>query len=147
MATVKPRATGIPAVARAVRTGVMPAFLSKIDKTVGGVALIPTNKPSTDAIVDVVADIGGFGEDLRVICAVKAGSVGTVALNRRFHDIFAVGKRRRPTMHFAEGEPVTFLRNDYQRDLRNGSLGRITDIDGEVLHVDFEGGRARACRR
>lgn len=132
-------ATGIPAVARAVRAGTMPAFLSKIDKTVGGVALIPTDQPSANAIVDVVADIGGFSEDLRVICAVKAGPVGTVALNKRFHDIFAVGKRRHPTRHFAEGEPVMFLRNDYQRELRNGSLGRIAGIDGEVVQVDFDG--------
>jgi exodeoxyribonuclease V alpha subunit len=132
-------ATGIPAVARAVRAGTMPVFLGQIDTTAGGVALIPADKPSTDAIVDVVADLGGFAEDLRVICAVKAGPVGTEALNKRFHDIFAVGKKRHPTRHFAEGEPVMFLRNDYQRDLRNGTLGRIAAIDGEVLRVDFDG--------
>jgi exodeoxyribonuclease V alpha subunit len=70
---------------------------------------------------------------------VKAGPVGTVALNKRFHDIFAVGKRRHPTWPFAEGEPVMFLRNDYQRELRNGSLGRVAGIDGETVQVDFDG--------
>jgi exodeoxyribonuclease V alpha subunit len=132
-------ATGIPAVARAVRAGTMPVFLSQFAKCAGGVALIPADKPSTDAIVDVVADLGGFAKDLRVICAVKAGPVGIEALNKRFHDIFSVGKQSHPTRQFAEGEPVMFLRNDYQRDLRNGTLGRIAAIDGEVLHVDFDG--------
>jgi exodeoxyribonuclease V alpha subunit len=111
----------------------------KVDATSGGVALIPTAEISTDQIVDVVADLGGFAEDLRIVCAVKAGSAGTEALNARFHDIFAVGKQRHPTRRLAEGEPVMFLKNDYQLGLRNGSLGRITGIEDAKVTVDFDG--------
>lgn len=131
--------TGIPAVAKAVREGRMPAFLDHVDRVAVGVTLVGTDNSDAEKIVDVVADLGGFSEDLRIVCAVKAGPVGTEALNRRFHDIFGVGKLRHPTLQFAEGEPVMFLRNDYQRGLRNGSLGRIVKIDGETIHADFDG--------
>lgn len=132
-------ATGIPAVAGAIRSGRLPNLPDKVDASSGGVALIPLGEVTTDQIVDVVADLGGFADDLRIVCAVKAGPAGIEALNARFHDIFAVGKRRHPTGRLAEGEPVMFLKNDYQSGLRNGSLGRITGIvDGKVT-VDFDG--------
>jgi exodeoxyribonuclease V alpha subunit len=132
-------ATGIPAVAGAVRSGRLPRLPDKVDTTSCGVALIPSGEPTADQIVDVVADLGGLAEDLRIVCAVKAGPGGTEALNTRFHDIFAVGKRRHPTRRLAEGEPVMFLRNDYRLDLRNGSLGRILTIEGERVTVNFDG--------
>ncbi|MHC2279884.1 exodeoxyribonuclease V alpha subunit [Bradyrhizobium diazoefficiens] len=132
-------ATGIPAVAGAVRSGRLPSLPDKVDAGSGGVALIPEGEVTTDQIVHVVADLGGFSEDLRIVCAVKAGPAGTEALNTRFHDIFAVGRRRHPTRCLAEGEPVMFLKNDYQAGLRNGSLGCITAIeDGKVI-ADFDG--------
>jgi exodeoxyribonuclease V alpha subunit len=131
--------TGIPAVARAVRAGALPDLPSSTDGLDGGVALVPATELTTDAVVDVVADLGGFSDDLRILCAVKAGPTGTETLNARFHAILAVGKRRHPTRHFAEGEPVMFLRNDYQRDLRNGSLGRIVSIEDDRITVDFDG--------
>ncbi|MDF0522245.1 AAA family ATPase [Bradyrhizobium yuanmingense] len=132
-------ATGIPAVAGAIRSGRLPELPDTLDATSGGAALIPRGEVTTDQIVDVVADLGGFKEDLRIVCAVKAGSAGTEALNARFHDIFAVGKRRHPTRRLAEGEPVMFLKNDYQLGLRNGSLGRITGIEDAKVAVDFDG--------
>lgn len=131
-------ATGIPAVARAIRSGRLPCLLDKVDSHSGGVALISSNEMSADQIVDVVASLGGFAEDLRIVCAVKAGPVGTEALNVRFHDIFAVGKRRHPTRRLAEGEPVMFLKNDYRLGLRNGSLGRITGIEDAKVTAAFD---------
>lgn len=132
-------ATGIPAIASAIRIGQLPELPDKVDASSSGVALIPSGDLATQQIVDVVADLGGFAEDFRIVCAVKAGPAGTEAVNARFHDIFAVGKRRHPTRRLAEGEPVMFLRNDYQRDLRNGSLGRILKIDEAKVTVDFDG--------
>ncbi|MEY9185043.1 exodeoxyribonuclease V alpha subunit [Bradyrhizobium sp. USDA 326] len=132
-------ATGIPAVAGAIRSGRLPDLPSNVDATSGGVALIAAAEVTTDQIVDVVADLGGFSEDLRIVCAVKAGPAGTEALNARFHDIFAVGRRRHPTRRLAVGEPVMFLKNDYQAGLRNGSLGRITAIEDSKVTADFDG--------
>ncbi len=132
-------ATGIPAIAAAVRAGRLPPLPRSAGQHCQGVALVGAEKVSTDDIVDIVAGLGGFSDDFRILCAVKAGPVGTEALNQRFHDIFAVGRRRHPTKHFAEGEPVMFLRNDYRLDLRNGSLGRVAGIDGMAVQVDFDG--------
>lgn len=132
-------ATGIPAVARAVKAGDLPELPSSVDVRSGGVALIRSAEISADQIVDVIADLGGFSDDLRIVSAVKAGPAGTEALNARFHNIFAVGRRRHPTRRLAEGEPAMFLRNDYQRDLRNGSLGRVTAIEDGKVTVNFDG--------
>lgn len=131
--------TGIPSVARAVRAGALPDLPSEVLGLAGGVALVQTDEIATNDIVDVVADLGGFSDDLRILCAVKAGPAGTEVLNKRFHEIFAVGRRRHPTRDFAEGEPVMFLKNDYRLDLRNGSLGRITAIEDDLVTVDFDG--------
>jgi exodeoxyribonuclease V alpha subunit len=133
--------TGIPVVARAVRAGEVPRWLGDVREGSHGVALLDTDQVTSDDVVDVVERLGGFAGDLRILCPVKAGPVGTEALNRRFHDIVAVGRRRHPTRHMAEGEPVMFLRNDYRRDLRNGSLGEVAGINGEVVVVDFDGVR------
>lgn len=43
----------------------------------------------------------------------------------------------------AIGEPVMFLKNDYQRGLRNGSLGVVRALDGDVLVCDFDGDEQR----
>lgn len=130
--------TGIPAVGRAVRDGLLPALPSKAPNHGSGVILIPAaEKATTEEIVDVVADLGGFTHDLRIVSAVKAGPFGIEALNERFHAIMAVG---RPKLRgFAEGEPVMFLKNDYRRDLRNGSLGVVSAIRDGTIVVDFDG--------
>jgi exodeoxyribonuclease V alpha subunit len=132
-------ATGIPAVAKSVRAGDLPVLPDSAGQHRHGVVLVRAEEASTDDIVDVVAAMGGFADDLRILCAVKAGPVGTEALNQRFHEIFAVGRPRHPTKYFADGEPVMFLRNDYRLDLRNGSLGRVVGVDGAALQVEFDG--------
>lgn len=42
---------------------------------------------------------------------------------------------------FTIGDPVTFLRNCYERGLRNGSLGRVLDIvaEDETMTCQFDG--------
>ena len=95
------------------------------------------NPLQTDDVVDLVADLGGFGNDLRILAATKAGPAGVEALNARFHAIMAAG---RPALRgFSEGEPLIFLKNDYRRDLRNGSLGVVTEIRQSVLAAEFDG--------
>jgi exodeoxyribonuclease V alpha subunit len=91
----------------------------------------------TEDVVDLVADLGGFGDDLRIIAATKAGPVGIEAINARFHAIMAAGLAE--FRGFAVGEPVMFLKNDYRLDLRNGSLGKVTSVLAESLVVDFDG--------
>lgn len=129
----------IPAVAGQVRQGRLPTLAHDLAGS-AGVVLVPTiGAPLASHVIDVLAAIGGFAEDVRILSPVKAGPVGTLALNAAFHSIMAAGRRRMQSHAFAVGEPVIFGRNDYQRDLRNGSLGVVVDVEGEVLTADFDG--------
>ncbi|WP_162003504.1 AAA family ATPase [Microvirga tunisiensis] len=133
-------ASGIPIVAASVRNGVLPSIPSRIDAG-DGVILVPTVKaPTADDVVDIVATLGGFTDDLRILSPVKAGDSGTLALNASFHAIMSPGRSRFPGRAFALGEPVIYGKNDYRRDLRNGSLGTVVGVDRGVLTVDFDGG-------
>ncbi|MGO4513834.1 ATP-binding domain-containing protein [Bradyrhizobium sp. 2TAF36] len=73
----------------------MPDLPGAVDATSGGVALIRSGEVTTDQIVDVIAHLGGFAEDLRIVSTVKAGAAGTDALNARFHGIFRPGSSPR----------------------------------------------------
>jgi exodeoxyribonuclease V alpha subunit len=131
-------ATGIPAVGRALRAGTLPSLPAEVAGAGSGVVMIP--RPGgvrTEDVVDVVADLGGFAQDLRVLSATKAGPAGIEALNARFHAIMAAG--RPEAKGFAEGEPVMFLKNDYRRDLRNGSLGVVKAVGEGAIVCDFDG--------
>lgn len=129
-------ASGIPAVSCSIRNGSVPD-LERYAQQRAGVSLVAcTADELADRIEDVAADLGGIGDDLRILSAVKAGPAGILALNQRFHRIMAAG--RKTLMGYAVGEPVMFLKNDYQRGLRNGSLGTVTGLE-EVLVCDFDG--------
>ena len=96
-------------------------------QTQSGVVMICKENPlQTDDVVDLVADLGGFA----TICAFspppRPARPASRRSNARFHAIMAAG---RPALRgFSEGEPLIFLKNDYRRDLRNGSLGVVTEI-------------------
>ena len=114
-------ASGIPMVAAAVREGRVPK-LAAFDIGVAGVSLLECRQEEVaDRVVDVVAELGGIA-NARILSALKSGSSGTIALNTRFHRIVSAGHSA-GNSRFRLGEPVVFLRNDYRRDLRNGSLG------------------------
>lgn len=81
------------------------------------------------------------GNDWRVIGSVKNGRAGVNDINASFHQRCSTGRKRLDGYWFAEGDPIVFLRNDYERGLMNGSLGRIIEVlpaEGALV-VDFEG--------
>ncbi|WP_127752629.1 AAA family ATPase [Devosia sp. 1566] len=129
---------GIPAVSRVIRAGSMPEF----DQFRGpgqGVSFVQAPKSQmADIITDIAADLGGIGDDLRILSAVKAGDAGVHGLNGRLHDFVARG--RRVVSGYAVGEPIMFLKNDYRRDLRNGSLGTVVSL-GDGVECDIDGRR------
>lgn len=129
---------GIPLVSRAIRAGATPS-LDEFAGTGQGVSFVPAPKNRmADVITDIAADLGGIGDDLRVLSAVKAGDAGVQGLNGRLHGFVARG--RRVVSGYAVGEPVMFLKNDYRKDLRNGSLGTVVSLEGGV-ECDFDGRR------
>ena len=138
--------SGIPLVAKAIRERRLPAF----DQYHGrgeGVSLIQASLDSIPSLVEQVAeDLGGFDGDLMIVTATNRGPAGVDRLNRRFHDKYKQ-QTRLPELkgslgqYFCPGEPVIHLRNDYQRTVFNGSLGKILDVDlGEQsLTADLDG--------
>lgn len=125
--------SGIPVVAAAIRNGRLPG-LEPFDRETGDVSILDCgpNEVATQ-LVDVVAELGGIGP-VRILSALKAGASGTAAMNACFHRIMSLGGTA-GSSRFVAGEPVVFLRNDYRRDLRNGSLGEVVSIetDGDVI--------------
>lgn len=49
-------------------------------------------------------------------------------INETFHRRLASSRRRLSDWDFAEGEPVIFTVNDYDRELYNGSLGSVMRV-------------------
>lgn len=122
-------ASGIPRTAAAIREGLLPS-LPSFDRNASGVSLMECKAEEVaDRLVDVVADLGGVGS-ARILSPLKAGPNGTAAMNACFHRIVSTGRFTRPS-RFVVGEPVVFLRNDYRRDLRNGSLGEVIEVDSD----------------
>lgn len=131
--------SGIPVVAASVRDGRLPRLPAEIGCGHGVVLVATSDEPTCEDVVDAVAALGGFRDDLRILSPVKMGAAGTVALNEELHRLLSRGKPRLQGHAFAVGEPVIYGRNNYQLDLRNGSLGEVAGVGDGVLTVDFDG--------
>nr|WP_246742609.1 AAA family ATPase [Microvirga splendida] len=152
--------TGIPEISRIIRSG-QKLDLSPYHPGRGGVSFVQAAEGRiSEAIEAVVRDLGGFSagpQSLMVLAPVNHRPTrpdGTVRdLNRRFHlrnlgdqdlseeELETCSVRGYLGNAFAEGDPVSFLRNDYDVGLRNGSLGRVVAINAKAGTVtcDFEG--------
>jgi exodeoxyribonuclease V alpha subunit len=82
-------------------------------------------------------------DDIQVLSPMHRGELGVTRLNERLQSILTpegreltVGWRR-----FRVGDKVMQVRNNYELDVFNGDLGRITGIDFEEMEVtvDFDG--------
>jgi len=81
--------------------------------------------------------------DIQVLTPMNQGPLGTHVLNQ------ALQKRLNPSgpalesrdRLFRKGDKVMQLRNNYDKAVFNGDIGRITrvDLDEDELHVDFDG--------
>jgi exodeoxyribonuclease V alpha subunit len=81
--------------------------------------------------------------DIQVLTPMHRGSVGSTALNEALQatlnpDGVRLDRRERS---FRAGDKVMQLRNDYDREIFNGDIGRIADVhpDAGTLTVDFDG--------
>jgi exodeoxyribonuclease V alpha subunit len=79
--------------------------------------------------------------DVQVLCAMYRGETGADNLNRDLQDLLNPGQIEveRRQRRFRIGDKVMQIRNDYDRDVFNGDVGRITYIDthGAKLFVHF----------
>lgn len=131
--------TGIPAVAASIREHRIPVF-EPFAGARPGVSVIECPRGGIVARLFELAQAWG-GDDWRVIGSVKNGVAGVNDINASFHHRLSAGRPRLEGYDFTEGDPIVFLRNDYERGLMNGSLGTIVKVlSGEgSLVTNFEG--------
>ena len=81
--------------------------------------------------------------DVQVLTPMHKGEVGTVALNRLLQERLNPDGRElvRGQRAYRVGDRILQLRNNYDKDVFNGDLGRITgfDADAETLNAEFDG--------
>lgn len=81
--------------------------------------------------------------DVQVLTPMHKGEVGTFALNNLLQEGLNPGRRelKRGNQAFREGDRVLQLRNNYDKEVFNGDMGWVDEIDFESgeLTVDFEG--------
>lgn len=75
--------------------------------------------------------------DIQILCPMYRGEVGADALNRDLQDLLNPGQIEveRSGKRFRVGDKVMQVRNDYDRDVWNGDVGRITHIDSGAAKV------------
>jgi exodeoxyribonuclease V alpha subunit len=77
--------------------------------------------------------------DIQVLCPMYRGEAGADALNRDLQDVLNPGQIEveRGGKNFRVGDKVMQVRNDYDREVYNGDVGRVTHIDvgAARLHV------------
>ncbi|TPG55486.1 exonuclease V [Roseomonas nepalensis] len=135
------QATGIPDVAADIRTGLVPLLRAWRTGTTRGVTVLACAQDEIlDAVTDVLADLGRAGGEMQVLSPVRAGAGGVAAINRHLHKIHAVGRQRVPERQLAVGDPILWTRNDYRRELWNGSLGRVVEVTSKGgIQAEFDG--------
>ena len=134
--------SGIPMVASAVRNHKVPTFHA-FDGPGVGVHFVECREAKIDEVtLSLYEKLGGTGKDnnIKILCATKAGAGGTINTNARFHNHFSfrsdpvrvydhrygiVEAKTYEGLTIYAGDLVLVTKNDYSTGLRNGSLGRI----------------------
>jgi exodeoxyribonuclease V alpha subunit len=109
----------------------------------------PDPERAADMIVDLVCGRipGRFGldpvEDIQVLAPMRKGQVGVDKLNERLRQ--ALGRRRGDMVQHGErqfrvGDKVMQIRNNYEKDVYNGDIGRVAFVDAEnrELSIRFD---------
>ncbi|MGD9046858.1 MAG: ATP-dependent RecD-like DNA helicase [Anaerolineae bacterium] len=136
--------------AHRVNRGQMPQF----SRTATDFFLFPADdaERAADLVVDLVQNRiprkFGFDplEDIQVLSPLHRGAAGVGELNRRLQAAVnppAEGKAeyRQATRVFRAGDRVMQIRNNYDKEVYNGDMGRITALDtvNQVLMVHIDG--------
>jgi exodeoxyribonuclease V alpha subunit len=85
-------------------------------------------------------------EDIQVLSPMHRGEVGTLALNERLQEALNPqgGEVLRSGVRYREGDKVMQVRNNYDKDVFNGDIGRIGRIDQTEQQVAVRFGERSA---
>jgi exodeoxyribonuclease V alpha subunit len=72
-----------------------------------------------------------FFEEFRILCAVRQGPFGVVALNRIVERVLKEANLIKAEGHWYNGRPIMITRNDYNLRLFNGDVGVILPDYGQ----------------
>jgi exodeoxyribonuclease V alpha subunit len=136
--------------AHAINAGHIPDLRSSDEKTDFYFVSATDPEEAVSRIVELVSKRiprrFGFDpiKDIQVLCPMNRGGVGAQSLNIELQAALnPAGEKKveRFGWTFAPGDKVMQIENDYDKDVYNGDIGMIEDVDlneGEVA-VDFEG--------
>jgi exodeoxyribonuclease V alpha subunit len=142
-------ATGIPLVAEKIRKGIIPELPQYNGPSVGVSFYDCAPTAIVNRLIDIASELGAPG-DLQILGITKNGVAGVNVINEVFHRKLTPAKRKIEDWGFAESDPVIYTVNDYDKELYNGSLGRIVKVietpldsgneeEPDRVVVDFDG--------
>lgn len=142
-------ASRIVAAAHAVRSGRMPPVEPAGAQSDFFVVQARTAEQAGDLIATMIhtriPDAFGIAAgDVQVLTPMHRGTCGAQALNTRLQALLNPTDKvlRLATRELRVGDRVMQTKNDYEREVFNGDLGRITGFNAEGLNVDFDGHQA-----
>ena len=136
--------------AHRVKSGLMPFFAGEAEAR-RGFHFIPEEDPGKIAakICELVTKTlpHRFGldplEDIQVLCPMHKGEAGAIALNESLQEALngSSAGLQRAGKTFKAGDRVMQVRNDYEKDVFNGDIGRIVgiDVEDQVVTIAFDG--------
>jgi exodeoxyribonuclease V alpha subunit len=138
--------SGIPTVAAAIRQGTMPTF-GPYRGFGTGVSLVEcVDEVLQSAVLQIWAEVARQDDEPPLILSPTKDDkdAGVHALNKALHESQRGNKDELKGYFgqwFCVGDPVVFLRNDYDKGLFNGLLGKVVgvDLDAELVTVQFDG--------
>lgn len=139
-------ASGIPAVASAIRQCQMPTFSPYRGFGVGVSLVECADSALQSAVMQIWTEVSRRDGELPLILSPTKDDrdAGVHALNTALHETQRDDKEELKgyfAQWYSVGDPVVYLRNDYDKGLFNGLLGKVlgVDLDTEMATVQFDG--------
>jgi len=123
------QSSGIPQVAHQIRHGVVPP-LPPFAGVHAGVSFIEADKDDVIGRILRVRSEWAECNDVQILGVTRHGTSGIKNINAILHASALSCKSKLAGWDLAEGDPIIYTANDYQKELWNGSLGRIEKIVG-----------------
>lgn len=143
--------SGIILAAHAVNAGVKPE-LTRTSGEIRDFYWIEKDEPAeaADIILRMITDRipARFGydpvRDVQLLCPMNRGECGTIEMNRRLQELLNPGEKPQFLIGdrmFKVGDKVMQIANNYDKNVFNGDMGFLTDIDlgKRAFRVDFDG--------